>query len=251
MAPQHGERQAIIFRTAEPLEADLFNVTLSFFSGQPNSSIAKFTLSATADAKPALAGHWEPVTMIRWSATDAKLERKEGNQLRAVELREGNVGPAGENYNLLARTSFRHTTAFRLEAFPVHRATGDTSPRMAWNVAGDFVPREFRVEAAPGTPQLLAVRADGQTLPTAEALAIPPRTHRLLLAMQLPQRPPTVALVDINLGKMNGIECICRLKLQCPAVLCLILTVRSHVKKIYDKLHAHSRTEAVRKYRAQ
>ena len=28
-------------------------------------------------------------------------------------------------------------------------------------------------------------------------------------------------------------------------------TVRSHVKKIYDKLHAHSRTEAVRKYRAQ
>ena len=28
-------------------------------------------------------------------------------------------------------------------------------------------------------------------------------------------------------------------------------TVRSHVKKIYDKLHAHSRTEAVRKYREQ
>ena len=90
MAPQRGEKQAIIFRTAEPLEADLFNVTLSFFSGQPNFSIAKFTLSATADARPSLAGHWEPVTMIRWSATDATLERKEGNQLRAVELREGN-----------------------------------------------------------------------------------------------------------------------------------------------------------------
>jgi len=28
-------------------------------------------------------------------------------------------------------------------------------------------------------------------------------------------------------------------------------TVRSHIKKIYDKLHAHSRTEAVRKYRGE
>ena len=164
----------------------------------------------------------------------------------------------------------------------------------------------------------------------------------------LPDAPPTVALVDINLPHMNGIECIRRLKLQCPDLLCLILTsydnhasifdalkagangyllkrtppaeivaaiqqvcdggspmsphiarqvvsffhrtsaprnqaaltdrereviellasgsmykeiaeslaitletVRSHVKKIYDKLHAHSRTEAVRKYREQ
>jgi DNA-binding NarL/FixJ family response regulator len=164
----------------------------------------------------------------------------------------------------------------------------------------------------------------------------------------LPQDPPAVALVDINLEQMNGIECISRLKTRCPEVLCLILTsydnhasifdalkagasgyllkrtppaeivasiqqvceggspmsphiarqvvsffhrtpapqshaaltdrereviellatgsmykeiadhlaitletVRSHVKKIYDKLHAHSRTEAVRKYRAQ
>ena len=28
-------------------------------------------------------------------------------------------------------------------------------------------------------------------------------------------------------------------------------TVRGHIKKIYDKLHAHSRTEAVRKYRGE
>jgi DNA-binding NarL/FixJ family response regulator len=164
----------------------------------------------------------------------------------------------------------------------------------------------------------------------------------------LPRNPPDVVLVDINLPKMSGIECIGRLKGQCPTLLFLILTsydqnsaifdalkagasgyllkrtppaeivsaieqvrsggspmsphiarqvvsyfhrnpvpgeqtsltvrerdviellaagamykeiadtlsitletVRSHVKNIYDKLHAHSRTEAVRKYRGQ
>jgi DNA-binding NarL/FixJ family response regulator len=179
-----------------------------------------------------------------------------------------------------------------------------------------------------------------------ECIAVYPSAEDAL--RQLPQSPPAVALVDINLPKMNGIECIRRLKTECPELLCLILTsydnhasifdalkagasgyllkrtppaeivasieqvcsggspmsphiarqvvsffhrtpapksqvaltgrereviellasgamykeiaeqlaitletVRSHVKKIYDKLHAHSRTEAVRKYRAQ
>lgn len=179
-----------------------------------------------------------------------------------------------------------------------------------------------------------------------ECIAVYPSAEDAL--RELPQSPPAVALVDINLPQMNGIECIRRLKTVCPEVLCIVLTsydnhasifdalkagasgyllkrtppaeivasigeacgggspmsphiarqvvsffhrapvaenqvalsgrereviellatgsmykeigerlsitletVRSHVKKIYDKLHAHSRTEAVRKYRAQ
>ena len=179
-----------------------------------------------------------------------------------------------------------------------------------------------------------------------ECLAIHATAEEAL--RQLPPNPPTVALVDINLPEMSGIECIGRLKTQCPDLLCLVLTsyddrssifdalkagasgyllkrtppaeivtaieqvchggspmsphiarqvvsffhrtpapkspvaltdrereviellasgsmykeiaehlaitletVRSHIKKIYDKLHAHSRTEAVRKYSGQ
>jgi DNA-binding NarL/FixJ family response regulator len=179
-----------------------------------------------------------------------------------------------------------------------------------------------------------------------ECIAVYPSAEEAL--RQLPQDPPQVALVDINLPRMSGIECISQLKSQCPELHCLILTsydnhasifdalkagasgyllkrtppseiaasieqvcdggspmsphiarqvvsffhrtpapktqvaltgrereviellasgsmykeiadhlaitletVRTHVKNIYDKLHAHSRTEAVRKYRAQ
>jgi DNA-binding NarL/FixJ family response regulator len=179
-----------------------------------------------------------------------------------------------------------------------------------------------------------------------ECIAVYPTAEEALRL--LPRNPPDVVLVDINLPKMSGIECIGHLKGQCPTLLFLILTsydqnsaifdalkagasgyllkrtppaeivsaieqvrsggspmsphiarqvvsyfhrnpvpgeqtsltvrerdviellaagamykeiadtlsitletVRSHVKNIYDKLHAHSRTEAVRKYRGQ
>ncbi len=179
-----------------------------------------------------------------------------------------------------------------------------------------------------------------------DCIAVYPNAEEALRG--LPLQPPAVALVDINLPAMNGIECIRRLKVRCPDLLCLILTsydnhasifdalkagangyllkrtppaeivasvqqvcdggspmsphiarqvvsffhltpvpeshaalterereviellatgsmykeiadrlsitietVRSHVKKIYDKLHAHSRTEAVRNYRSR
>jgi DNA-binding NarL/FixJ family response regulator len=50
--------------------------------------------------------------------------------------------------------------------------------------------------------------------------------------------PPEVALVDINLPRMNGIECVARLKILHPTVLCLILTMYDDSPMIFDALKA-------------
>jgi signal transduction histidine kinase len=151
VGPRLDQRQAIVFHTAEPLEADILNVTLSFLSGLPNHAIAEFALSATADAEPSLAGHWEPMTIVQWSAINAVLERTEEDHLRAVEPPEGSTAFGKATYRVVVRTPFRHTTALRLEAFPVCRAEDRPKPRMAWSADGDFVFTEFRAEVAPGS----------------------------------------------------------------------------------------------------
>ncbi|HEY2342960.1 MAG TPA: response regulator transcription factor [Chthoniobacteraceae bacterium] len=58
-------------------------------------------------------------------------------------------------------------------------------------------------------------------------------------AMQtLPKDPPDVVLVDVNLPRMNGIECVARLKALCPNVLPLILTMYEDTPLIFDALKA-------------
>ena len=52
------------------------------------------------------------------------------------------------------------------------------------------------------------------------------------------QVQPDVALVDINLPQMNGIECIARLKTLCPALVCLVLTTFDNNTMIFDALKA-------------
>lgn len=55
---------------------------------------------------------------------------------------------------------------------------------------------------------------------------------------KLPLEPPDVALVDLNLPDMNGIQCISRLKIQCPSLLCLVLTSYDNHSSIFDALAA-------------
>src|SRR5215813_218134 len=55
---------------------------------------------------------------------------------------------------------------------------------------------------------------------------------------RLPKNPPDVAIVDINLPRMSGIELVARLKEICPAVLCLILTTYEDSILIFDALKA-------------
>jgi DNA-binding NarL/FixJ family response regulator len=54
----------------------------------------------------------------------------------------------------------------------------------------------------------------------------------------IPKDPPDVAVVDIHLPGMNGIEMIVRLKELCPSVLCLILTTYEDGISIFNALKA-------------
>src|SRR6478609_4980663 len=63
------------------------------------------------------------------------------------------------------------------------------------------------------------------------------KTAELALAA-IPSVLPDVAIVDINLPGMNGIELVARLKQRCPGVLCLILTTYEDTIQIFDALKA-------------
>ncbi|MDB6123104.1 MAG: DNA-binding response regulator [Pedosphaera sp.] len=54
----------------------------------------------------------------------------------------------------------------------------------------------------------------------------------------LPQDKPDVVLMDINLGGMDGIECVRRLKAQMPEAQVLMLTVFEDTEKIFRALAA-------------
>ena len=55
---------------------------------------------------------------------------------------------------------------------------------------------------------------------------------------RIPLNPPDLAIVDINLPGMNGIELIARLREACPAVLCLVLTTYEEPGLIFEALRA-------------
>jgi DNA-binding NarL/FixJ family response regulator len=54
----------------------------------------------------------------------------------------------------------------------------------------------------------------------------------------LPGQPPDVVLMDINLPRMDGVECLRRLKAICPDVQVLMLTVYEESDKIFNSLLA-------------
>src|ERR1700709_1057013 len=54
----------------------------------------------------------------------------------------------------------------------------------------------------------------------------------------LPEAKPDVVLMDINLGKMNGVECVERLKELAPSMQVLMLTVYEDIDMIFKALEA-------------
>src|SRR5215470_18064263 len=55
---------------------------------------------------------------------------------------------------------------------------------------------------------------------------------------ELPKNPPDVALVDINLPGMNGIECVRLLKADLPNLEVLMLTTYDDTDLIFNSLRA-------------
>lgn len=55
---------------------------------------------------------------------------------------------------------------------------------------------------------------------------------------RIPLEKPDVALVDINLPRMSGIECVTKLKLELPGLRVLMLTTYQDGDRIFDSLRA-------------
>ena len=69
-----------------------------------------------------------------------------------------------------------------------------------------------------------------------KCLSIHPNAEHAL--RYLPEAPPNVALVDINLPKMSGIECVRHLKPECKSTQFLMLTVYEDTDLIFESLKA-------------
>jgi DNA-binding NarL/FixJ family response regulator len=54
----------------------------------------------------------------------------------------------------------------------------------------------------------------------------------------IPLHPPDVALVDINMPGINGIEFISRIRTACPTLICLVLTTFDDDTSVFEALKA-------------
>ncbi len=76
----------------------------------------------------------------------------------------------------------------------------------------------------------------GRSGSAVRCMAVYPSAEEAL--REIPRNQPEVALVDMNLPGMSGIECVARLKTIAPKVLCLVLTIFEDAPMIFDALKA-------------
>jgi signal transduction histidine kinase len=151
--PHFDRTQSAIFVAAEPIEADLLNLTMFFMSGRPNASFACFAIRYTTDAQPGFQGEWHDLPMLNWGATASNLQGGQDGRLLEDELSVKITGKIPDNlYWITARTRSKAITGLRIDVFPVYRRPGfkidyvGPGPLMSWSRESDFVLTEFRAE---------------------------------------------------------------------------------------------------------
>lgn len=149
VAPHLDRPQAVCFRCTRLVEVPELEISLFFLSGRPNNSIAEFSLSYTTDAEPTLGSQWKPLTIRRFAAEVATLQRTHEGHLRADMLPDEMTGKIPDDtYRIVVQSPESRITGFRLDVFPV-RANPYSDPWMSWGSPHDFVLTEFRVEEHP------------------------------------------------------------------------------------------------------
>lgn len=208
VTPHVSEKQAAIFRSATPLDADTFNLTMCFLSGRPFNSIAEFALSASTDPTPTPGGNWEPFTIIGFSATNATLKRTPDNHLRSVEVPSSLITGTTRDatYSITVRTSLRGITGFRLEAFPVQRSSGKMV--MSWGLGDDFILTEFRAEVAASATNIALGALATSSHPLARSMTPGALTDGLPSTFVLPREPTlgTAFFYEIDLGSVHDLD---------------------------------------------
>lgn len=141
--PRVEEKQTLVIRTAAPVTAEAFDVTLCFLSGMPKRYFGKFALSCTTDAEPSLDGNWQRLQPLRFTATGTTLEVSEDGYLSSGSG-DNMIGDA--MFHVRVQVPRRAVTGFRIDVFP-YQKPGTTESRLAPNEYRDFCLTEFRVDA--------------------------------------------------------------------------------------------------------
>ncbi len=68
---------------------------------------------------------------------------------------------------------------------------------------------------------------------------------------EIPELLPDIVLMDIGLPKMNGIDCIKKLKPLCPGVQFMICTIYDEDEKIFDALEAGANSYILKRSKSE
>jgi signal transduction histidine kinase len=103
--------QAAVFRCVPPLKMGRLRVWLSFYGAHGAAHFGEFSLAATTDPKPALAGRWESIFPVSFNINQGQITRA-GEHLRIV-------GEAGKTYlSIDSVLPFDAVTGVRIEVWP-------------------------------------------------------------------------------------------------------------------------------------
>ena len=147
-APKVSEPQALVVRSAKPVQAAELGFYLYFQAGRPWNAPAEFSLSFTTDATPSLQGNWQPMNILFFSSDLRTLRMTESGHMRldffTMEA-TGNI--PDDTYRVWVKLPGARATGFRLDVFPVQLpGTADMDMGLSWWPPHDFTLTEFLVE---------------------------------------------------------------------------------------------------------